>query len=408
MPTFAEDCLDQSTATLKVSRHDPVFFRDPYPVYAEIHRYGGPVFWDNIGHWCFAGYERVNALLRDRRFGRAIEGALPKERESNHPAFDAVEAFSLLELEPPAHTRLRMLVNRAFVSRQIERLSGEISALANELIDGFAADGGVELLSSFGQIIPIRIISRIIGMPEADASRLLDWSHSMVRMYLFERSRADEAAAEAASRAFSAYLRELIAEKRRRPGDDLLTRMIVGGKDGVPLTNDELVSTTILLLNAGHEATVHQIGNAVATILASGLPPATLFSNDDSSAATVEECLRFRPPLHLFMRYALCDLETDGIALRKGDQIGLLLAAANRDPQAFTLPDRFDPSLKRSMNLSFGAGIHFCLGAPLARMELQIALATLFRRLPHLRLAQEPRIADTFHFHGYERLDLVW
>ncbi|TPW26404.1 cytochrome P450 [Pararhizobium mangrovi] len=399
---------------LAASSHDPALYADPYRTYAAIHRAGGTVFWEDLGHWCFAGHARVNDLLRDRRFGRQILHIATREELGMAPPashvkdFDAAEAHSLLELEPPAHTRLRTLVNRAFVSRKVEGMRSEIEALAHNLIDSFESDGEVELLSRFGEVLPVTVIAWMLGLPATDGPKLLAWSHAMVRMYLFERTREDEVAANTASRAFTTYLLERIAEKRRRPGDDLLTHMITAERGGERLSDAECVSTAILLLNAGHEATVHQIGNAVRTILESDRDATTLFRTAERTAATVEECLRFDPPLHLFMRHVLADCEIDRIALKKGERIGLFLAAANRDPVHFEEPDRFDPDRTRKDHLSFGAGLHFCLGAPLARLELQIALPALFARLPGLRLAQKPQVADTFHFHGLERLDLFW
>jgi unspecific monooxygenase len=168
------------------------------------------------------------------------------------------------------------------------------------------------------------------------------------------------------------------------------------------------MSTAILLLNAGHEATVHTTGNGVKAILQSGIDPVTLFSSPEQTEATVEECLRFDAPLHLFTRYALSDLEFNGIKLRKGDVVGLMLGAANRDPARFADANRFDSFRRDGANVSFGAGIHFCIGAPLARIELQIALSTLFQRLPELQLAEQPRYNDVYHFHGLERLLVSW
>ena len=185
--------------------------------------------------------------------------------------------------------------------------------------------------------------------------------------------------------------------------------MIGSEKDGERLTEAELISTTVLLLNAGHEATVHQIGNAVSTILQSGLSPATIFAGEEATARTVEECLRFAAPLHIFQRYALSDIELeDGIALRKGDRIGLMLGAANVDPRKFTAPGTFNPDRNEGANVSFGAGLHFCIGAPRARRERNLSRPILFRRPPGLRLKCEPPVKDSFHFHGLERLDLVW
>jgi unspecific monooxygenase len=394
---------------------NPDFFRNPLPAYAALHAQCPAFFWEEPQQWYFAGYDQVNGLLRDRRFGRQILHVATREElgmpepKAHLKDFDALEAHSLLELEPPAHTRLRTLVNRAFVSRQIEQLRPEIEALSHAVIDSFEADREVELLKTYAETIPVTIIARMLGIPVEAAPRLLDWSHRMVKMYVFNPSFETELDANQASAEFADYLRGIIAEKRAGPADDLLTHMITSEKDGERLSDAELISTTVLLLNAGHEATVHQIGNAVRTILQSGHSPAVLFADEAAAERTVEECLRFAAPLHIFQRYALSDIELgDGIALKKGDKIGLMLGAANVDPRKFSAPGTFKPDRDEGANLSFGAGLHFCIGAPLARLELKISLPILFERLPGMRLKDEPPVKDSFHFHGLERLDLVW
>ncbi|TPO01907.1 cytochrome P450, partial [Mesorhizobium sp. CU2] len=234
---------------------------------------------------------------------------------------------------------------------------------------------------------------------------LLDWSHHMVAMYTHGRTRETEDAANRAAREFSDFLRGYVAERRKKPGDDLLSLLIEAQDNGQKLSEDELVSSTILLLNAGHEATVHQTGNAVRSILAQGGDPRSFFGTPEANAATVEECLRFDAPLHMFLRYAYEEMEwKPGILLQPGDKIALLLGMANHDPLAFAGPDTFNASRTDQKNVSFGAGIHFCIGAPLARLELQVSLKTLFDRLPKLQFAGEPRFRDTYHFHGLEAL----
>ncbi len=401
---------------LRLDPRDPVFFNDPYAAYAAIHARSAAFFWEDYGHWCFAGFDQVNALLRDRRFGRQILHVASREElglpePARHLArFDAVEAHSLLELEPPAHTRLRTLVNRAFVSRSIERLRPEIEVLCERLIDGFDADGEVELLASFAEIVPATIIARMLGVPEDRTADLLDWSHRMVKMYMFGRDLSVEEDADLAAGEFADFLREIIGERRAEPRDDLISHMIAAQAAGEDrLSEAELISTAVLLLNAGHEATVHQIGNAVPSILASGLAPSALFADAGTTSRTIEECLRHDAPLHMVTRYALDDVVLPGdIAIRRGDRIGLMLGAANRDPARFAEPDRFDPSRADQGHVSFGAGIHFCIGAPLARLELEIALPALFRRLPRLRTTKAPRYRDAYHFHGLEALHLCW
>lgn len=394
---------------------DPVFYQNPYAFYDGIHASSPTFFWDNYGHWCFTGFKDVNLLLRDKRFGREILHVATREelgwaeRKPHVADFDLAEKYSLLNLEPPSHTRLRMLVNRAFVSRQVEQLRPRIAVLANELIDGFEKDGQVELMHAYAAPIPAIIISEMIGVPTDMAMQLVAWSNRMVTMYMFGVTEETERDANQASADFIAYIRTLIAERRVKPTEDLLTHMITAEQDGQKLTDDEIVSTAILLLNAGHEATVHTTGNAVKTIIESGVDRKAIFATDEQTAATVEECLRFDAPLHMFTRYALSDIEMEnGVSLRKGDQIGLMLGAANRDPARFANANTFDPFRTDGQNVSFGAGIHFCIGAPLARIELQISLKTLFERLPGLRLAKAPQYNNVYHFHGLEELQVAW
>ena len=393
---------------------DPEFFQNPYAFYRAHHNSEPAFFWDEYGHWCFASFKDVSALLRDKRFGREIlhvasrdELGMPEPKP--HTAdFDLTEKHSLLNLEPPAHTRLRTLVTRAFVSRHVEQLRPRIVTLANEMIDRFEGEDRVDLIKAFAAPIPAIVIAEMIGLPAESARQLLAWSNRMVAMYMFGVSHETELDANGASADFMDYLRSVISERRQQPREDLLSHMLTSDRNGDRLSDDEVMSTAILLLNAGHEATVHTTGNGVKAILESGIDPVTLFSSPEQTEASVEECLRFDAPLHMFTRYALSDLEYNGISLRKGDVVGLMLGAANRDPHRFANADRFDPFRTDGANVSFGAGIHFCIGAPLARIELQVAFGELFRRLPKLRLAEEPRYNDVYHFHGLEKLVVSW
>jgi cytochrome P450 len=263
----------------------------------------------------------------------------------------------------------------------------------------------VDLLPAFASPLPITIISEMLGVPVEMGPQLLDWSHKMVAMYTHGRTRETEEIANRATQEFSDFLRSYVAERRKSPDDDLLSLLISAQEGGQKLSEDELVSSAILLLNAGHEATVHQTGNAVRTVLAQGGDPRRFFASAEATAATVEECLRFDAPLHLFTRYAYEEMEiAPGVTVKFGEQVGLLLGMANRDPLAFSAPAAFRPDRTDQKNVSFGAGIHFCIGAPLARLELQVALKVLFDRLPRLALAEEPRFRDSWHFHGLERL----
>ncbi len=386
---------------------DPGLYSDPYRWYTEIHDSGATTFfWEEYGFWCVAGFDDANALLRDRRFGRAP--GLPERTERIENWWET-ERWSLLAIDPPEHTQMRGLVNRAFLSRRIELLRPRIRELADDLIDGFADAGTVDLLPHYAAPLPAIVIAEMIGLPAEMAPQLLAWSNSMVKMYMFGVDAAVEVEADRAAEEFVAHLTDVLAERRAEPRPDLLSHMLDAEIDGERLTDAEVIATTILLLNAGHEATVHTTGNAVTTILRSGLDPAELFATDEQTDATVEECLRFDAPLHLFTRYALEDVEFDGgPTLRRGDQIGIMLGAANRDPRRFERPDTFDPFRPDGGNVSFGAGIHFCIGAPLARLELATSLGLLFDRLPGLRLTGSPAYRDIFHFHGLDAVDVAW
>lgn len=410
--------LDSVTRRVRLDASHPGFFGDPYPTYERI-RAATPVFyWEEHNAWCFLNAADVGAILRDRRFGREVlpqaGDAVPKAASgAEHVAtFLKVNANSMLEREPPVHTRLRTLVNRAFVSRNIERLRPRISVLANELIDRIEPQHGAELIEAYATPIPVVVIAELLGVPAAMAPSLLEWSHRMVAMFQLGRTREMELAAESATVAFSSYLSEHIRERRNQPGDDLISHLLNVRAAGDRLSEDELIGTCILLLNAGHEATVHAIGNAVKTLIEKGTDTPLAFATEESTEATVEECLRYDPPLHLFNRYAQEAVEVSGVALERGDAVALLYGAANRDPARYSGADVFNPSRPAdggaSAHATFGGGIHFCLGAPLARLELQVALPLLFQRLPGMFLRETPVYRDSYHFHGLSALHVGW
>jgi cytochrome P450 len=395
--------INANTRSVDLDPREAQFYQNPYPAYAAFHR-ECPVFkWEQYGHWCFAAHDDVNALLRDRRFGRQILHAASRDElgwpdvPDHLKPFAAHEQHSLLELEPPVHSRLRGLVNRAFLSRQVERLRPQITSLCNELLDNVEGKTEFDLLPSYATPIPIRIICDLLGAPAEMDGQFLAWSHDHVAMYMARRDRAVEDKAVAAVVAFSDYMRELIRDRRKDLREDLLSELIRASDDQGKLTEDELVTTAILLLNAGHEATVHAIGNAVKALIENGV-------RSGLTAGHVEEALRFDAPLHMFTRYALEDLDYNGLKLRKGELVGLMLSAANRDPARFREPGKFEPTRSPNPQLSFGAGIHFCVGAPLARLEMEIGLKVLFERFPDLKVVQTPSYRDSYHFHGLEKL----
>ena len=389
---------------LSQSPLDPAFVQDPYAFYDRARAAGPVVFWEDYGMPAAFDAATVQALLRDRRLGREKPAHLRAPIPDHLADWWAVEQASMLDMEPPRHTRLRGLVLRAFTSRRIAHLGPEIAAVTQELLQALP-DGPVDLIPAFCTALPVRIIARLLSVPEEMAPDLLRWSNAMVAMYQAGRTRAVEEAANSAARDFTAFLTDYIDRRRTAPRDDLITELIAAEEAGDKLTTPELIGTCILLLNAGHEATVHSLGNAVKALLEHDTPRRALAP--EHIAATVEEALRYDPPLHIFTRFAYEDIDLGEITLRKDREIALVLGAAGRDPARHEAPHRFDPFRPAQPHAAFGGGVHFCVGAPLARLEMQIALPALFAHLPRMRLADTPRYAMSYHFHKLDRLPIT-
>ncbi len=410
--------IDSSAQTVSLNIRDPEFFNDPYPFYEQLQSNCPMFFWTEHQIWTFTTFTDVAAILRDRRFGRQIsqlktrtELGLPPEPIALKPFFD-VDRLSMLGLEPPAHTRLRGLVQKAFMSRQVEKQRPRIESLCNDLIDEFCATGHqTDLLASYATPIPVIVIAEILGVPAKMAPELLRWSHAMVQMYELQRTSEMELAAVEASQEFVAYLREFVGQRRLRPGDDLISQLIAVESAGEKLTEDELIANCILLLNAGHEATVNVIGNGALALLKNPIQKANWIAAADSEAfnkLAVEELLRFDTPLHQFNRWVLEPLEMHGRRFEVGQEVALILGAANRDPNQFDAPHELRLDRQTNPHLSLGGGIHYCLGAPLARLEVQIAIPMLLKRLPNLSLVEQPVFKNNYHFHGLESLQVAW
>lgn len=394
---------------------DADFVQNPYSLYRQLHNTGEPVFWEDYGFWCLSSFDHVNGVLRDKRFARLPPAGHDRPAMAPHLTdFAAAEKHSLLCLEPPDHTRLRKAVNRAFVGRQVNRMAPAIRALANQHIDAMETHGSCDLLARYATAIPVTVITQLLGVPDNAGQQLIDWSHAMVRVYTLTQSREEEVAANEAARDFQQFLQTIITEKRKNPGDDLISHLLQTHESEVTLSDEEIISVSILLLNAGHEATVHQLGNAVHTLLTlySTAERDTLLemlTDEANSDALVTECLRFAAPLHMFTRFAQEDVSlSDGTTISAGEEVGLLLAAANRCPRRFSDADNFNPLREDAGHVSLGAGIHFCVGAHLAKLELKVALQTLFERLPTLRLDGVARYQDAYHFHGLTNLPVRW
>lgn len=389
---------------------DPAFVADPYPVYRRL-REDHPILWNPVtSQWLISRHAEVNRLLRDRRLGRTyrhqathVQMGRPEPPSWQAP-FHELNDAGLLDMEPPDHTRLRRLVLRAFTPRTVEALRGRIQGVVDGLIDRFDRAGEVDLIADFVEPLPVTVIAELLGVPEADRHLLRPWSADFCLMYELDPPDASARQAVQASLEFGAYLRALLAERRRRPGDDLISALAGVVDDGDALTEAELIGTCVLLLNAGHEASVNGAGNGWWSLLRHPDALARLRADPSLLPTAIEELLRFDTPLSLFERWVLEPIEVEGVSIPRGGEVALLFGSANRDPAAFHRPDELDLTRDPNPYLSFGAGIHYCLGAPLAKLELEIAFGTLLRRMPRLELAESPRWKPTFVLRGLQTL----
>jgi cytochrome P450 len=383
-------------------RFDPAaLIDDPYPVYDRLRR-EAPLAWhEEAGMWLVSRRGDVDRLLRDRRLGRVFTPYEPRDR---YDPWNLLNVHSLLELEPPDHTRLRRLVAHPFTPRRIAGLRGRIVELADRLLDAAEPDD-LDLMADYAERLPVDVIAELLGVPEELRGPLRPWSNRIVALYELDHDDATAEAAVEASIAFTAMLDELIVWRRRSPGDDLLSALVHADIDGDALTRDELVATAALLLNAGHEASVNVIGNGVVALLAHPAQLDRLRAAGELQGA-VDELLRYDSPLSLFQRTVFEPVEVAGHRLEPGTRVGLLLASANRDPEAFAEPDVLDLDRSPNPHVGFGAGIHYCLGAPLARLEIAVALERLLARAPDLAVLSPPERRRSFQFRGYSRVRL--
>jgi cytochrome P450 len=376
---------------------DATFLADPYPAFARLRESGEVHRHDELGLAITVSHAASAAVLRHRGLGRIWTDATPLERFTS---FNLLHRNSLLENEPPAHTRLRRLIAGAFGRGHVQRLAPMVAELATGLVDQLAgkiaADGEADLLEFLAQPLPVAVIAELLGVPEADRPLLVPWSNAIVKMYEYALPAAEQDAAERAAGEFVAYLRELA---ERPLGDDLISDLRRGG-----LTPDELVATAVLLLMAGHEATVNVIGNGVSALLTHSAQWERLLAGPELVDSCVEELIRFDSPLQLFERTATTDVEIAGYRVAEGEKIGALLGAAARDPAVFEEPDKLDIGRTPNAHLGFGMGIHYCVGAPLARVEIAAALNALTAKLPGLKLASEPRRRPEFVIRGLSEL----
>jgi cytochrome P450 len=394
---------------------DPAFIEDPYPTLNAL-REAAPVFFDQRHRrWFVTRYEGVFRCLRDKRLGRNFTHVATHEAMGVPPpdprwqAFWDVDRWNILFLEPPEHTRIRKLLAAAFTPRSVESLREPARALATELLEPLLEAGEMELIADYAEPFSVSIICRMLGVPTDRRQNLLDWSHRLVKMYELETTAEQAIVATEAAAEFRSYVLDLIRDRRARPRDDMITGLVEARVDGGRLSDDEIVCTVIVLLNAGHEATVNTLANGMRAFMLFPDEWRRLTNGIVPARSAIEEMIRWDPPLQQFERWALADdVVVDEVPIPFGSKISLLFGAANRDPRQFDDPDRFDIGRPNAaQHIGFGGGIHACIGAPLARIELDAALDTLVRRAPHLQLVETPRRTPTFQFRAFEALRLA-
>ncbi|MGR6971772.1 cytochrome P450 [Streptomyces cynarae] len=389
---------------------DPAFVADPYPAYAELRARGRVHWFEPTGQWLVPHHADVSALLRDRRLGRTYQHRFTHEEfgrtapPPEHEPFHTLNDHGMLDLEPPDHTRIRRLVSKAFTPRTVERLKPYVRDLAGELVARLVEAGGGDLLADVAEPLPVAVIAEMLGIPEADRGRLRPWSADICGMYELGPSEETARRAVRASVEFSEYLRELIADRRKEPGEDLISGLIAAHDEGDRLTEQEMISTCVLLLNAGHEATVNATVNGWWALFRHPDQLAALRADHSLVPSAVEELMRYDTPLQLFERWVLDEIEIDGTVIPRGAEIAMLFGSANHDPAVFDAPERLDLARKDNPHISFSAGIHYCIGAPLARIELAASMTALLEKAPTLRLAAEPERKPNFVIRGLEGL----
>ena len=398
--------------------YDPAFLDDPYPTYARL-REASPVFYDDGWELTFVGrHETVTAILKNRAgFGRDFRHRLSVDEVDpdlyrriyppQWPTWTRYIRESFIDLEPPRHTRLRRLVSKAFTRRSSEAFRPRLEEAADRILDQVLEEGSMEAISQFAAPIPVAMIAELMGIPAEDHARLLDWSHAIVKVFDQNVTEAEGLAADRATVDFVAYLESVLEQRRSHRGEDLISAMLEVEESGDTLTDEEIVGTSILTLNAGHEATVHAIGNGLLALATNPVQYRSLHQGETPIAPAVDELLRFDSPLQMFERWVLEDTELEGRHLAAGSKVGLLFGSANHDRQVFG-PDADLLDLARTPNphVSYGAGLHFCVGAPLATVELEAAFARLAKRVRKIELEEKSDRIRSLVFRGVETLVL--
>ena len=388
--------------------NNPTFVADPYEQLKALREFGKPVWHEGMQIFLAARHSDANDVFRNKSLGRIFTD---KEPDFEWETFNWLHSDSILDSEPPKHTRLRSLVAKAFNRNKIEGMRPAVERITQRLLDAIdekvKSGENFDLIADYAEPLPVKIIADLLGFPESEEHLLRPWSQSIVKMYEVNPSEQYQIEAKKAAGEFANYVRNLAEHRKTNPGQDLITDLAMVEENGEKLNSHELVATCVLLLNAGHEASVNAFGNGMVAALER--PDQTELLRKDSRAITetaLEEFMRFDAPLHLFERTAIVDTELGGVKIEKGQKIAALIGSANRDSTVFENADEMDLTRDPNPHIGFGAGIHFCLGAPLARLEMSVSLPALWEKYPNMQLAGELVRRPTFVLRGYESVSI--
>jgi cytochrome P450 len=388
--------------------NDPVFMADPYSELEKLREFGKPVWHDGLGIFLAACHKDANEVFRNKSLGRIF---IDKQPEFEWETFNWLHSDSILDSEPPKHTRLRALVAKAFNRNKIEGMRPAIERITTELLEAIdvkvKSGENFDLIADYAEPLPVKIIADLLGFPESEEHLLRPWSQAIVKMYEVNPSLRYQSEAKAAAGEFADYVRTLAEERKKKPGSDLISDLAMVEENGEKLNMHELVATAVLLLNAGHEASVNAFGNGMVEVLRRP-DQSELLRNDPRglTETALEEFMRFDAPLQLFERTATKDTVLGGVEIKAGQKIAALIGSANRDSTVFERADEMDLTRDPNPHIGFGAGIHFCLGAPLARLEMGVSLPALWEKYPKMSLASEPVRRPTFVLRGYESVEI--
>ena len=388
--------------------NNPTFVADPYEQLKALREFGKPVWHEGMQIFLAARHSDANDVFRNKSLGRIFTDKKP---DFEWETFNWLHSDSILDSEPPKHTRLRSLVAKAFNRNKIEGMRPAVERITQLLlnaIDEKVKSGETfDLIADYAEPLPVKIIADLLGFPESEEHLLRPWSQSIVKMYEVNPSEQYQAEAKKAAAEFAEYVRSLAEHRKTNPGQDLITDLAMVEENGEKLNSHELVATCVLLLNAGHEASVNAFGNGIVAALERPDQADLLRKNSRAITETaLEEFMRFDAPLHLFERTATVDTELGGVKIEKGQKIAALIGSANRDSAVFDRADEMDLTRDPNPHVGFGAGIHFCLGAPLARLEMGVSLPALWEKYPNMQLSGAPVRRPTFVLRGYESVSI--